>query len=563
MEIKRIAALLLLLGNIAGNCSQNSIRFLVDMNKPIQAGLFAPSEGDEILLRGGFNNWQEPGVILDDRDRDGRFEATFDIEGDSGKAVEYKYVIRKANNIALWEKYPNRENSPYGNRVLLLTGENRELPTDVFNFDRYFLARIGKEVLFTAAELQDDFTQFRRILENEHCCLYEYTGKNEFDSLFERQFRRIDGPMRPDDFFRILVPITAKIGCMHTAIWMSGAYFETNPDNLFPLQIRLLENVMVATGSYREPMEIPRGSIIFDINGRSAVGIVDKLRKVISADAFNPHFVDSQLMARFPVLYASFFGFPASYTVTYKPPGGETRIQKVLTPADIGSVRKAIFSRHNHPPLTLEFVQDGNTAIMTVKTFIYYDRVEYFKHFMDSSFQRIRETGTENLILDLRGNDGGDPFCAVILFSYLQKKSAPYFSEPYGKYSELAKPVPVPENRFTGNLFTLIDGSCGSTNGHFCSLLKYHRLGKFVGTPSGSTYKCNAGKNMEVTMDHSSMILTLGRNTYAAAVEGLDKSNPIMPDLQVRETYRDFLEGRDVFMDAALKLIGNEGGLPR
>jgi len=505
MSIKRVATILLLSGNITGVYPQNSIRFHVDMTKPIETGLFAPSKGDSILLRGGFNNWQEPGLILEDHDGDGQFGGVFKIEGASGKAIEYKYIIRKANSITLWEKYPNQENGPYGNRILLLNGNDQDLPVAVFDFDRYFLARTGKEVFFTVEELRHDFTQLRRILENEHCCLYEYTDKNEFDGLFEHQFRRIEEPMRPEEFFRILSPITAKIGCMHTAVWMAGGYFESNSDN--------------------------------------------------SADAFNPHFIDTQLENRFSVLYSSVFGFPASYKVSFTPPGGGTRLEKVLRPADIGSVRKAVYSKFNHPPLTLEFVNGKRTAIMTVKTFIYYDRVEYFKNFMDSSFQRIRENGTKSLVLDLRGNDGGDPFCAVILFSYLQKESVPYFSEPYGKYSELAKPVPVPENHFRGTLFTLIDGGCGSTNGYFGSLLKYHRLGAFVGTPSGSTYKCNAGKNMEVTLDHTSMILTLGRNTYAAAVDGMDKSKPIMPDHLVQETYRDFLDGRDVYMETALNLI--------
>lgn len=35
----------------------------------------------------------------------------------------------------------------------------------------------------------------------------------------------------------------------------------------------------------------------------------------------------------------------------------------------------------------------------------------------------------------------------------------------------------------------------------------------------------------------------------------MDKAKPIMPDYPVRETYRDFLDGRDVYLEAALRLI--------
>lgn len=410
--------------------------------------------------------------------------------------------------------------------------------------------------LLTVEDMRRDFRQLRRILEQEHCCLYEYTGKTEFDALFDEKYKLIDRPMRYEDFFRIVAPLAAKVGCMHTALWMpTGEFFALGADNLFPLQVRLIEGHLVVTGGYREAPEVPVGSIIMELNGLSSTVILAELRKITSADAFNPYFIDAQVEKRFSMFYASVFGFPEKYTVTYALPGRKTRLTADLRPADLGSVREAVFANFAHPPLTLEFMEDIKTAVMTLKTFNYYDRVDYFKNFMDDGFRRIRDKGIENLILDLRGNDGGDPFCAVILYSYLEKESAPYFAEPYGKYAELAKPVPLPENHFTGSLFTLLDGRCGSTNGHFCSLLDYHRIGKFVGTPSGSTYKCNAGKNTEVRLEKTSVILTLGRGTFAAAVRGMDKSKPIMPDYPVKETYRDFLQGKDVYLETALELI--------
>ncbi len=416
--------------------------------------------------------------------------------------------------------------------------------------------RPSQAPLLTVEDMRHDFLQLRRILENEHCCLYEYTRKSEFDALFDGRFKLFDRPMSYEEFFRIIAPLAAKVGCMHTALWMPGEFLRTGADNLFPLQVRLIEGHLVVTGSYRDNPDVPVGSIILEINGRPAEAVMEELRKITSADAFNPYFIESQVEKRFPVFYASVFGFPVRYAVTYTLPGKKTRLTAVLRPADLESVRQVIFTNFAHPPLTLEVMEDRRTAVMTVPTFSYYDRVDYFRIFMDKSFREIKDKGIRNLVLDVRGNDGGDPFCAVILYSYLAKEAAPYFAEPYGKYADLAKSVPLPDNRFTGNLYTLLDGRCGSTNGHFCALLKYHRIGKFVGTPSGSTFKCNAGKNTEVKLDKTSIILTLGRSTYAAAVQGMDKAQPLMPDYPVQETYRNFLDGKDVYKEAALELIG-------
>ncbi len=412
--------------------------------------------------------------------------------------------------------------------------------------------------VFGVEDLRHDLLQLRRILEEEHACPYDYTAKAEFDALFKKQDRLIDRSMRYEEFFRIAAPLTAKIGCMHTALWMPGRFFDLGSNNLFPLRVRLIEGRLVVAGGYGRPPEIPAGSVLLAINGLAADEVFDALRAITSADALNPYFIDTQVEKRFSMFYASVFGFPEKYTVTYTLPGRKTRMTADLRPADLASVRKVVFANFDHPPLTIEFRDDIRTAVMTVKTFSYYDRVDYFREFMDRSFREIKDKGIENLVLDLRGNDGGDPFCAVILYSYLEKGPAPYFAEPYGKYAPLAEPVPLPEDHFTGNLYTLLDGRCGSTNGHFCALLEYHGLGKFVGTPSGSTYVCNAGKNSEVRLDKTSLILTLGRSSFAAAVEGMDKSKPILPDHPVRETYRDFLDGRDAFLETAFQLIEND-----
>jgi len=334
---------------------------------------------------------------------------------------------------------------------------------------------------------------------------------------------------------------------------MPGKFFGQQPENMFPLRVRLIDNYLVVTGSYNDSSEVPQGSIILEINGTPATTVVEHLRSMTSADACNPWFKDAQLTRRFSMFYASYFGFPDKYVVTYALPGRKTSATATLTPATIDAVRSIVFAHFSGPPLRLEIMEEKSTAVMTVETFIYYDKVDYFRHFMDSSFLVIKDKGIKNLILDLRGNGGGDPFCSVILLSYLENQPVPYFAEPYGRYEELAQPVPLAANHFIGNLYTLIDGSCGSTNGHFCALLRCNGIGKFIGTPGGSTYKCNAGRNTEFTLDNTHIIITVGRSTYSAAVKGMDKRAPIMPDIPVADTYKSFLEGRDVIMERALK----------
>ncbi|MBN2543295.1 hypothetical protein JXI42_10560 [bacterium] len=409
--------------------------------------------------------------------------------------------------------------------------------------------------VFSIEDLQADFREFRRILETEHCCLYEYTNKDFFDSLFFHQYSLIDRPMGLTEFFRILTPLTAKVGCGHTAVWMPSYYWDMGAENLFPIRIRIIEGNAVVIGSYDFSEHLPFGSILLSINGKPVKDIVEEIAANYSADAFNRGFIISQVERRFPMLYARRFGFPDSFEVEYVWPDLKTEDDAILKPTHIEYVRRAVFENFNHPDITMELIEDKNAAILTIKTFIYYDRVDYFTGLIDSCFDIIRERGIENLILDLRGNDGGDPFCAAHLFSYLEPEPLPYYAEAYEKYADLAAPIPLAENRFTGNLYTLMDSRCFSTNGHFCALLKYHKIGKFVGTPSGGTYKCNAGKDMDAHLRNTRMMVYFGRSTFAAAVKGMDKIKPIMPDYSIAKSYKDILTRRDVFMDKVWDLI--------
>ena len=341
---------------------------------------------------------------------------------------------------------------------------------------------------------------------------------------------------------------------MHSSIWMPGDFWDGGKENLFPLQIKLIDGYAVVAGYYNETSQVPVGSIILEINSTPMEKIINDLKSSYSSDGLIKQFQFAQIEKRFPMSYARYYGFPDEYVVTYSLPGRKTSETKKLVPANLKSVRVVVFKNFNHPPLTLRFIEEESIAVLKIPSFIFYDRVDYFKSFLDSSFLEFKKKNIQNLILDLRGNDGGDPFCAVLLFSYLENEPLPYFAKEYGRYSDFAKPIPLAENHFTGNIYTLIDKHCGSTNGHFCALLKYRKIGKLVGDEGGSTYKCNA-KTKEIKLDKTKMLVYIPRETFSAAVEGMDKTKGVEPDYHVEQTYKDFIIDKDTVMEFVKDLI--------
>jgi C-terminal processing protease CtpA/Prc len=181
--------------------------------------------------------------------------------------------------------------------------------------------------------------------------------------------------------------------------------------------------------------------------------------------------------------------------------------------------------------------------------------VENFKSFIDSSFTVLKEKNINKLILDLRHNDGGDPFCSASLLSYLEKDSLVYFKKASRGYRELMKPVPRAENAYEGDLIVFMDSRCFSTNGHLCSLIKYHKLGTIIGKPSSGNYICTNSKRVDLV--NSGIMVYYGSRGYATAVE-MDRAKPIMPDIRIEETMESYLNGRDLYMEKAMEVFSKE-----
>ncbi len=550
----RLSYIILVLTFYLSTPAQDSITFRVNLNDVISKGIFLPSSGDSVAVRGSFNGWNTDSCRLTDHSGDSVYLGVFEINGDTGSVIEFKFVIIKASGEIIWESSPDPGNPPYGNRKFTLNGSPQVLPVQEFHLTDLSFHNSNPNRIFSIKELREDFIQLRKALEADHCNLYEYTSREKFDSLFDHQFNLIDHPMQYPEFFRVLSPINNNIGCMHSNIWMPGSFWQSGKDNLFPLQVKFIEGYAVVSGYYNDTAQVPAGSIILEINSIPINKIINNLKNSYSSDGLNKQFQIAQVEKRFPMAYARHYGFPQKYTVTYSLPGRKTRETKELIPADISRVRKIVFKNFNYPPLSLRIIEDKNTAVIRIPSFIFYDRVEYFTNFLDSSFSLIHNKKIKNLILDLRGNDGGDPFCAVPLLSYLENKPVRYFAKEYGKYSDFAKPIPLAENNYTGKLYTLMDKHCGSTNGHFCALLKYNRIGKLVGEEAGSTYKCNA-RIKEFHLENTGMIINIARAAFSAAVEGMDKTKGIEPDYYAEQSYEDYLEGRDTVIDYTLKLI--------
>ena len=418
------------------------------------------------------------------------------------------------------------------------------------------------DALCSVQELKEDLRKAREAMGRLHPSLYEFTAKETFERLYEQQLGLIDKPMTVQEFYAVLAPFVAAIGCGHSRLLPADRLWEEAPASCFPLGLIFLQTKAYVARHFAPNLPVPLGSEILSINGQPMVDFLRWARPCISSDGLRDPWKWVMLGKWFHIYAALRFGYPKAYVVAYLAPGESEPLRVELHSIE----RKVILDDYGRAPfrvpsadsdLSFEILKDTEAAVLTIAHFNYYqsEDLERFKAFVDDAFAQIHGGDVGHLILDLRGNNGGSPFATAHLLSYLEIQPVPYFVKEYGGgYEVLAKPVPRAGLAFDGRLFILIDGGCFSSTGHFCGLLKHHKIGMFVGTETGGTYECNDASHL-VNLWNTGLKLYLARMTFTAAVQYMTKTTGIMPDYLVQPQVEDIINARDTTKEYVFALI--------
>src|SRR5580765_5661949 len=103
---------------------------------------------------------------------------------------------------------------------------------------------------FSPEQLKQDYTLFRKILEDVHPSLYWYTSKDSMDFYFDEGYKRIRDSMTEPAFRSLLSYVLARINCGHTSCRYSNdysRYLEMARLRTFPLSVKIWKDTMVVT----------------------------------------------------------------------------------------------------------------------------------------------------------------------------------------------------------------------------------------------------------------------------------------------------------------------------
>ncbi|AEA42292.1 peptidase S41 [Fluviicola taffensis DSM 16823] len=465
----------------------------------------------------------------------------YDCLGDAYLANSDSTLAMKNYKISL-EMDP--ENFHAEDQILLIQFPDSIYPTSQEKFSQKFLVE----------EYKADLDELGQLLLKIHPNALKFISKEAFLKVVEAKKALINDQTTYGEFTWHCSEIVASVQCSHTS---GGFYYENEmlpSDFRFPLQTHLIGGHLVVVDPLSNTGKVKVKDEIIRINGVSVSNLVSSIYPHISAQGLIQTTKRHVFNWWSTGMIAYALGLPEKYTVTLN--GSDETIE--LDPI------KSFTAPYDDPlhqcrGLCLE-VRKDKTALLTIESFNYYpwNNLNFFEHFMDSTFKEISQKDIHDLIIDVRFNFGGSSESSIYLLRYLAKKPFVYYSrsEFEGKTQPLygENEIQPFKNRYKGQLWFLIDGVGNSTTGHFMSLVKTWKLGTIVGEELGSNQFCSAGQKIR-RLKNTKMLVFIADNTHESTATTLPDETGILPDYQISQSMEDYFERRDVVKEYALELI--------
>ncbi len=469
------------------------------------------------------------------------------------------------------------------------------------------LKRTNENVLakktLTTAQLKEDFEVFKKTLVNIHPGIYRYNTPESLEKNFAELASKLDQNLPEEQAFVLFSQFAEKIKCGHT---YANPY---NQDGLLrerifggktylPVYFRIIDGKIIVTAN-ASSNNLSKGSEITKINGIAVKEILQKLLTITKADGNSTiaHRINSLELTRFEAeRYAAFdIYFPlflplknGIFNIEAKDFTTKRQV-KFQTAAMTKDARTAEMTKRygkspNYDDGWKFEIRDNKTGYLKIDNSITWRlKTVKFKEFLASAFAELRAKNVKNLIIDLRGNGGGDMDVGFELSRYLAKQKLGVYAESIklvrnvspqkdlAKYldtysdelkSAVENGVPAASfkkydanyfeiigredypavepyaNNFNGKTYIISDASNASATFQFLDYVKTNKLAAIVGqTSGGSKQGINGGNYYFLRLPNSAVEIDIP--VYFQAPLKLQKDESVIPDVIVKKDVSD------------------------
>ncbi|ULQ51670.1 S41 family peptidase [Flavihumibacter fluvii] len=463
---------------------------------------------------------------------------------------------------------------------------------------------------YPPAKLQQDYSLFRNILEESHPSVSWYTPADSMQYYFDWGYRQLTDSMTEPQFRRILTYVISKIHCGHTSTRYSKHYInylDTARLPLFPVSVKVLNNDTVVLNNtlQRNKLTLPRGTILTKFDGQPFMQVIDSLVKFIPNDGFNETYLHQTVSNRgaFGAWLRLTQGWKKSYEMGYLDSAGQEQLVQfnLLEPPKkdttrrpkIPDIRETLRRRERREERLFDArsmqIDTGlSAAYMTVNTF---NNGNALHAFFKSSFRELKKEHIRHLVIDIRGNGGGNvnhstyltrmlvdaPFKIAdslyaankrskygrhiqynwitgIFMSFITRKRAD--GKYHFGYYERHFFKPVKKNHFTGNVYVLTGPNSFSAAAIFARAVKGQQHIKLIGEETGGgNYGNTAWFIPNVTLPETGIRFRLPKFRLVINKDTEKNGRGVMPDIMVQPTRTSMIQNRDLKVEKVRELI--------
>ncbi len=459
----------------------------------------------------------------------------------------------------------------------------------------------------TAEQAEQDVKILQRALTALHPALTKYRTQQEIDAAFVQFESRGKAARSSGQMYLAATEMASAIRCGHT--WTNVLNQERgSKDTLLetadklPFTMMLVANRWLVLAS--ADASIAAGDEILSVNGMKADAMVSMMMPYLRADGnsdgkrlqqLNHNRGDySQMDIVWPLLSPPKDGL---YALAIRKLSGQ-KISLTVKSTTLAIRAKSLAVQGiKAASENWAFGIDGNTAIMTVPTFSFWNSDFDWAAFIDNAFAELQAKKIPNLIIDMRLNEGGDGAIGGKILTHLVKQPfeftsdqstsnyerAPYNLAKYldtwdysffdrtgqvekitagtatGKYRFLPNaqkrqtitPVAKPYN---GKTYILISAENSSATFQFALLTKQSAAATLVGQTTGGNQRgLNGGQLAWVVLPNSGVAVDIP--LLAATYKSTTPDASVIPDIIVKPSFEARAAGRDVELEKVMRLI--------